>query len=290
MAERNRWLLDDVPAGLALGITPHMGRRALECGLVHDLFRVGSGDRVEVGVLNHELPEDEGCVADPACHTAFLGAQFSDVVATGLEPRWMSGLMIHEDLGADWVTNLLAAGTTDTYVHYSLSVLPDIDHSDDPRAKQPFPLSVAAMTTPLVGSAQVDLFDPESGGDLRLLPGNSMAAFRLSKCANLMLWECNVLPGNEVEPRLRQEDIEVLKVQLFRALGVRGGSGHAWSFHLPDVGSWDYTQECQVEDRLWSGEDCQGAVLQAWLLDVQARYVQAGLVSWDLPGSVPWSD
>ena len=289
MADRNRRLMDDLPAGLALGITPQMGRRALACGLVHDLFRVGQGERVEPGVLNHELPEDT-CVQEPECHQNFLASQYADVAASGLEPDWFSGLLIHEDQGADWVENLVATGVTDTYLHFSLSVLPEIDHSDDPRAKQPFPPDVASMTTPLVASTQEDLLEPTSGGALRLLPGNAMAAFRLSLCPNLMLWECNTVEGNEVEPRLLIEDIEVLRVQLFRALGARGGPGQSWTFHLPDLGSWDYTLDCSVEDRRWSGEDCQGALLQDWLLDVHARYVQADVVAWTLPRDLPWPD
>ena len=287
-AADNRRLLDDLPAGLALGITPQMARRALACGVVHDLHRVGAGERVEPGVLNHERPDDD-CVADPDCHTDFLAAQHADVVATGLGPSWFSGLMVHEDLGADWAANLVRTGAVDTYLHFSLSVLPDIDHDGDPRAKQAYPPTVAGATTPLVGSTLAGLFDGDDGA-LRLLPGNALAAFRLSRCPNLTLWECNSLPGNGWEPLLRAEDIAVLRVLLFRASGVRSGVGAAWSFHLPDVGSWDYTVGCDQAERVWSGDDCQGALLQDWLLDVHASYVANDIVSWDLPRDLPWPE
>ncbi len=286
-AARNRGLLEDLPATVALGVTPQMARRALACGQVHDLYRAADGDRVELGVLNHELPEDP-CIEDPDCHAAFLADQHADVESIGLDAEWFSGLLVHEDRGVDWVASLVSTGLTDTYLHFGLSVLPELDHGADPRAKQPYPPIVSGGATPLVGSTLEDLFESEGGGALRLLPGNAMSAFRLSRCPNLMLWECNTLAGTEAEPVLRLEDIEVLQVLLFRALGAREGPGSAWTFHLPDLGAWDYTSDCAVTDRRWSGEDCQGARLQDWLLDVDARYVDAGLVSWTRPAEVPW--
>ncbi len=289
VAAQNRRLLDDLPTGVALGVTPHMARRALRCGQIHDLHRVVSGPRIELGVLNHELPDDT-CVQTPACHQNFLSEQHADVANIGLTPRWTSGLVVHEDGGADWVENLVATGVSDTYLQFGLSVLAEIDHGGDPRAKQPFPLGVSGGTETLVASTLDDLFDPESGGALRLLAGNSLAAFRLSVCPNLLLWECNLVPGAQDQPTFDPQDIEVLQLLLFRALAGRSDSESAWSFHLPDIGEWDYTRDCAVQDDLWTGEQCQAAMLQQWLLDVHARYVDAGLVTWDLPGEVPWPD
>ncbi len=286
-AAANRAMLDDLPAPIALGVSPHLARRSLNCGRIHDLHARIAGERIAFGVLNHERPDDT-CLQEPDCHANFLGGQYEDTAVVGLDPVWFSGLVSHEDGGADWVGTLAALGVVDTYLHYGLAILPDIDQGADPRAKQPYPDTVSGMTATLTGSTLAELFEP-TGGPLRLLAGNSLAAFRLSRCPNLMLWECNAISTNEVEPLLRPEDFEVLRVLLFRGLGQRG-VGEAWNFHLPDAGSWDYTAGCQVEERRWSGEGCQAALLQDWLFDVHASYVAAGLVSWTGPQDLPWPE
>jgi hypothetical protein len=85
-AEGNRRVLDDLPAAVALGVTPQMARRALACGQVHDLHRVSAGERIELGVLNHELPDDT-CVADSDCHAGFLAWSTRTWAPTG-SPTW----------------------------------------------------------------------------------------------------------------------------------------------------------------------------------------------------------
>ncbi len=286
-ALRNRVLLDDLPIGVALGVTPHLARRAVECALAHDLYAVVEGERIEVGVLNHETP-DEDCAADPECHARFLSDQTADVAISAHDPTWMSGLVAQEDLGVDWVQSLLAAGDVDTYLHFSLALRPDIDQGQDPRSKQPYPPDVADLVAPLLVDDLSGLEGAADEGSLRLLPGNSIAAYRLSACPNLWLWECNTLSAIDAKPWLEPEDIEVLSLLVFRALAVRRSAADTWMFHLPDLASWDYTAECKRTERLWHGEECQGALLQEWVFDLHAAYVEAGLVRWSLPSEVAW--
>ena len=86
---------------------------------------------------------------------------------------------------------------------------------------------------------------------------------------------------------LDEVDIAVLDLLLHRAITESVTSTvRTWSFHLPDIGTYDYTQGCTQDDRVWSGEDCAGARLQEWLIDVDRRLVQGGLVRWPTPGAL----
>ena len=78
---------------------------------------------------------------------------------------------------------------------------------------------------------------------------------------------------------------------MHRALAVRSVDGPStWSFHLPDLNTYDYTVRCTLEDGFWSGGECMGAALQDWLLDVHARFVLSDIVNWQLPSQVASPD
>jgi hypothetical protein len=86
---------------------------------------------------------------------------------------------------------------------------------------------------------------------------------------------------------LDAQDVVLLDLLLHRAITESvSAEVRTWSFHLPDIGSFDYTEGCEQDDQIWSGEDCPAALLQAWLIDVDRRLVDAGLVRWTLPGNL----
>ena len=91
---------------------------------------------------------------------------------------------------------------------------------------------------------------------------------------------------------LEDDDIEVAGLLLHRAAANRPDSGGStWYVHLPAIEEFDYTDACvRSDERLWSGEECQAARLQGWLIDVQARFETAGIVRWGSPSTVAWPE
>ena len=118
------------------------------------------------------------------------------------------------------------------------------------------------------------------------LPGNNVPAFNVGACPNLFVNECHALNrGGGIS--LDTGDMDTLNLLLHRALVSAGTEGtHTWSFHLPDIGLYDYTDHCEVTDRTWSGEDCSAARLQAWVFAVHQRFAIEGLVNWSAPSTV----
>ncbi len=261
-AAENRCLLDDLPASVALGITPHLSRRAQSCGVREAFEPVWNDERTEVGVLFHEEPEecdDEACAAD------FLLSE-AEAIRELSEPTWVSGLSPVEDLGLSWSDALAETDLPLRFVFFGMSVLPEIAHHTDPRSKDQWPQRLDELTAPW------------TEGQASLHAGDNIPAFSQGGCANLFLRECQQL-GRGGGQILDDEDIIVLDLLLHRALAAEDGT---WTFHLPDLGAWDYTEGCTVDGRLWSG-DCGGARLQAWLFDVHARFVLDGTTEWALP-------
>jgi hypothetical protein len=268
----NRALLDDLPGQVAVGITPHLARRADACGA--DLPAAVCLDHGELGVLFHQDPD---CPAgDQDCVAAFFLEETEIVRRVLDEPSWISGLSSVKDLGHDWAEAALRVDIPHRMLFFGISILPDIEHSTDPRSKDAYPIRLGTQTLPWsVSDASF-----EQAGDLDIFPGDNVPAFSHSGCANLFLRECQTLGAGDGQS-LDAEDIAVLQVLLHRALVVGEGT---WSYHLPDIGSWDYTLGCSVEDRIWS--DCEGALLQGWLMDVHARYVLNGKATWAAPSEL----
>ena len=258
----NRQLLDDLPASIALGITPHLSRRAKSCK-VRSTFRcLWDADRTELGVLFHQEPQD--CF-DTACVADFL-LEEATAIQELAEPTWVSGLAPIDDLGLSWSEAVASTELPDRYVFFGMSVLPGIGHHTDPRSKDPWPQRVAEIAAP---------WDQDG---VTLFAGDNIPAFSQGGCANLFLRECQLL-GRGGGQLLEDDDMLVLDLLLHRAMASGQGT---WSFHLPDLGAWDYTEGCTVDGRAWSG-DCPGARLQAWTFDVHARFVLDGHAEWALP-------
>ena len=261
-AVSNRALLDDLPATVALGITPHLARRTKGCELRERFACVWDAERTEVGVLFHQEPE---LCADSACVGEFLLEEAASVRELS-EPGWVSGVSPLGDLGHSWSEALGETDLPGRLVFFGMSLLPDIGHHSDPRGKDPWPQALDGIAS---GWTE---------GGVHVFAGDNVPAFSQGGCSNLFLRECQVLGrgGGQV---LDDDDIAVLDLLLHRALASGEGT---WTFHLPDLGATDYTEGCTVTDRSWSG-DCAGARLQAWILDVHARFVLDGGSAWATP-------
>jgi hypothetical protein len=278
-ASNNAELIADMPIQSILGVTPSHVRRATECGeqeALEPLF-----DAMEPGLLFHDYPKE--CESDPSCHEDALA---NDLAAMNRKPLWTSGLSPHDQLDVDWVNSLKVIGAPNLFTFFGMSIRPDVPHDTDLRAKDAWPLSLGNGTETWRTDHSSDIALRNNDGWLHLLPGNNVPAFNLGACPNLFINECHPLNrGGGLN--LDNEDTETLRLLLHRALVSADRPGtHTWSFHLPDIGLYDYTSNCTVSNRIWSGDDCSGAHLQAWVFDVQQRFVSKGLIRWSTPSTL----
>jgi hypothetical protein len=273
-AASNARLLDDVPASVALDVTPFYAERVLECELSGPVQGLMDRRDLEIGVLYHEAAL---CRGDQACLQQYLEEGLALVEdLTGLPAGHVSGLSPIYDDGDDWVEGLVGSAAPRVVTFVGMSVLPEVVHLGDPRAKERWPLEMADMATPWsIDSSETP--DRNTGGPIRVLPSNTRAAFSQEGCGSMLLRECFVLNLGAGQD-LSERDVAQLDLSLHRALAFRGEQG-VWSFHMPDLGSWDYVQGC---DEDWEG-DCDGALFRSWLIDVHARWVQSGAAQWSLP-------
>jgi hypothetical protein len=286
LALKNLSFLKDLPAPVALGITPHMGRRARQCGVAEKLSGGIAVDFVDVGVLFHQTVRPE-CATDMDCYANFLAESAAVVSSYGAGLSWASGLARHFDEGGDWVQGLIQSGSIDRYLSFGFSVLSDVSHSTDPRSKEAFPLEVRERTRPWTVSSSERSHVHDENGALALYPGDSRAAFNLGSCANLLVWECGLLfqGGSQT---VDAEDIEVLDLLVHRSMAERDREDpSSWSFHLPDIGVWEYAEGCTREDRVWTG-DCGAARLQSWMFDLHTQFTLNGVLQWSRPSELAW--
>jgi len=274
-AGANAAVLSDIPAAVALGLTPHFARRAAACDALVPLAPLLEAP--QVGALFHEQhgcdSEDTSCIAD------FLAAEAAEVSALGVTLAFTSGLSPQD---GDWVAALEAAGLPERYLFFGASILEDVDADGDPRAKDAWPLEARA---PLWRArAPDDIGARGDAGWLVVQPGDNLPAFNLSACDNLFLRECHAAVAGD-GPTIDAEDAAVLVLMARRAIAEQAGPS-AWSFHLPDLGVYDYAAGCTVEDGAWSGESCPAARLQEWSREIHTRYVLNGLAQWAGPADV----
>jgi hypothetical protein len=276
-ALQNRLVLDDLPAPTALGITPEVARRVDDCDESTAFTGAWNAPRTEVGVLFHEAPE---CATLAACAEA-MGDDLADFGTFGMEPAWTAGSAGWELDGADWVAATIESGAPAKLLVQGLNADDSVPF-DDPRSKEPLAWRV---------DEDFAVFGADSGSDfgagsgaLAVYPGNPIAAFRHHACANLTVVECDY--ARLGADRFEEDDFRVLDLFLFRALAHRASTPSTWYFHLPAIELYDYTAECQVDARTWSGEDCQARMLQQWIFSVEQRYRVGGILEWRLPSEV----
>lgn len=279
----NHAWMDDTPAAFLLGITPEVVREIGQCGFAKDFSTIWEGSRTEPGVLLHDEPER--CEGDLACITEDFRVDIQAVTDGGITPTWWSGAASWELGGADWAQAILGTPAPERLIFFGLSARSDIDQVD-PRAKDPFLWQGASPQTAWSVSYAVDMDDPH-GGEITAYPGNNIPGFFLGDCAGLLIEECNRVGGGN-NAVFRSEDTQVLDLLLHRALAMRSAAGpDTFSFHLPAIELYDYTDGCTEVDGTWSGDECEAAYLQSWLMDVHARFVQNGLATWSLASTLP---
>ena len=280
LATDNAEWLRDLPAAIALGTTPSHMKRALQCdqGNAHDpLFA-----SFEPGILFHHSPIE--CAGDQDCHREAL---LEALETFGTSPTWASGLSTHTELGVDWIQSLYALNTATRYAFFGMGLRPDLIHGSDLRGKDSWAAQLGEQSRVWMSESTTDLTDQRQTGNISIMPGDSVPAFNLGGCANLWLYECHPL-GRGDGHSLSELDVQSLDLLLHRALYSAQGEGtHTWNFHLPDIGLYDYTDECEVDDHRWMGESCEAGLLQSWLIDVHQRFATAGRISWSAPGAVP---
>ena len=282
-ATANRRMLDDMPAPVGMGITAALASQAASCGEQARLQARMDHDLTSPGLLIHEEPSE--CEGDRGCHTAALQA-LADEVSGALEPTWLSGMSTHHELNVNWIASAQAAGLPSKYLFFGMSLRPDIGHHTDLRAKDAWPVTLGDMSRAWSTDAARSVADRSGSGATTIYPGDDTPAFNLGGCANLFLLECHpLLRGGGVQ--IDGEDTAVLDLLLHRAISQTPASSvRTWTFHLPDIGTYDFTDGCTEVDRAWSGEACAAAHLQQWLIDVDRRLVSAGLVRWTRPGDL----
>lgn len=276
---RNRRLLDDLPVTPTIGVTPYLVQRTESCGRLAELG-VALAGRTDLGVLHHEEIGD-ACADDPTCYADWLALREDRVRQLG-DPTWLAGLNAHASRGLDWVQVAVDAGWSRT-PFFSMNVLPDVDQEGDPRSKEVWPLVLPELPR---AWTQGSAFDPAVPGGMAFYPGVSVAAFSLGACPGLLLAECRVTGGG-AGAVLDDEAIELVDLALHRALAARReGQVNTWSFHLPDIGTYAYTEGCLETDGRWSDDGdaiCQAARLQGFIEGVHGRLVLNGLARWASP-------
>ncbi|MFT5682541.1 MAG: hypothetical protein ACI8RZ_003459 [Myxococcota bacterium] len=277
-AMANHTLLADLPLPATIGITPFFAQRAAECDLIDTLTPLV--DAADVGVLYHS-PTPDDCDTD--CLAEWMAGEAAKIAALGVEPTWASGLGAKDDLD-DFTDLLRQSGGPDRYLFFGISALPEISHDADPRAKNSWPIETGQRSSAWRIDHADELVEGVAGGWLTVYPGDNIPLFNLGGCANLLLRECHQL-GQGGSGDIEADDTTALTLMLHRALADRDGPS-TFSFHLPDLGVYDYTADCTVTDRVWSGEECQGAVLQDWAMDVWQRHVLNGTARMSIPAEL----
>ena len=280
---KNRTMLDDLPAPVGMGITPTLVSHADACGVRDQLVQLMDHPLTSSGILVHEEPSD--CTGQLACHTAFLKGMLAEF-SNDLTPSWMSGMSAHNELGVNWVASVEDAGMPSRYLFYGMSLLPEVLHHADLRAKDSWPITLGDQSRAWSADSAAAIAERGGTGSLGVYTGGTIAAFNLGACHSLFLVECHAL-GRGGGVKLDADDVAVLDLLLHRSLTQESpATVRSWSFHLPNIGEYDYTLGCTQSGRRWSGEDCAAARLQEWFIDVDRRLVQAGLVRWTRPGDL----
>jgi hypothetical protein len=153
----------------------------------------------------------------------------------------------------------------------------------NPLFKQPWPLRPGATTLD-----QLTEFpgDPLGGGAMTLYPGNTVRGFSLGACVGLLAQECIVLGAGAAV----FDEADALAIALYarHAAARRETWVSTFTWHLPDLGTYDYTQGCvDLGDGTWEklADDatCEAEVLTGIQWDLQQVLVENGVAAWARP-------
>lgn len=280
-AAHNRALLETLPGAVGVALTARFAEAALHCNRGADLAPWGAWDP---GLLVHGV---SGC-ADAACAQDYLTWRAGRLRALGLEPGWMAGLS--EEPALDPFVGAAGLGL-DRLLFTSAGLSPDIA-LDDALWKQPWPLLPGEPDSPRTFTSLGSWPAGEPGGAVALYPGNTLRGFALGACEGLLALECIVLSrgSDTFDP----SDALALGLLARHAVARRGAAPSSWSWHLPDLSAFDYTEGCVVDAQgYWtadaaSEEVCEAAVLQDLLWDLELSLVANGVAVWARPSELEW--
>ncbi|MCK6514914.1 hypothetical protein L6R46_07665 [Myxococcota bacterium] len=277
-ARENEALVAGLPGVVAVAVTPRFAEAVLHCDQAD---AISFWARDPVGVLLHQASE----CADQACYDDLVRQRVGRLRAVGLSPAWVAGSTGDDAVSLDLLKPLLAEGLTHQ-LFFAAGLDPAIPF-EHPLFKQPWPLRPGdgpGATT----LDQLDEFpgDPDGGGAMTLYPGNTIRGFSLGACVGLLAQECIVLGAGAAV----FDDDDALAIALLarHAAARREAWVSTFTWHLPDLGTYDYTQGCVSQgDGTWEklAEDatCEAEVLTRIHWDLQQVLVENGVAAWARP-------
>lgn len=281
-ARENQALVAGLPGGVAVAVTPRFAEAVLHCDQA-DALTFWAAD--PVGVLLHQSSE----CADQACYDALVRQRVGRLRAVGLTPAWVAGSTGDDAEALDLLQPLLAEGIT-RQLFFAAGLDPSIPF-EHPLFKQPWPLRPGDGP----GATSLDQLDqfpgaPDAGGAMTLYPGNTIRGFSLGACAGLLAQECIVLGAGEAV----FDDADAAAIALYarHAAARREAWVSTFTWHLPDLGTYDYTEGCVDQgDGTWVklAEDatCEAEVLTRIHWDLQQVLVENGVARWARPEALP---
>ncbi|MCK6523262.1 hypothetical protein L6R49_17745 [Myxococcota bacterium] len=281
-ARENQALVAGLPGGVAVAVTPRFAEAALHCDQAEALAFWAADP---VGVLLHQ----ESACADQACYDALVQQRVGRLRAVGLTPAWVAGSTGADASALDLLQPLLSEGLN-RQLFFAAGLDPAISF-EHPLFKQPWPLRPGDGP----GATSLDQLDqfpgaPEGGGAMTLYPGNTIRGFSLGACAGLLAQECIVLGAGAAV----FDDADATAIALYarHAAARRETWVSTFTWHLPDLGTYDYTQGCVDQgDGTWAllADDatCEAAVLTRIHWDLQQVLVENGVAAWARPEGLP---
>lgn len=277
----SREALEDQPGAWGVAVTARFAEAVLHCGREHD-FRPWTA--WDVGVLFHDV---SGC-PDAACAQDWLEYRLGRLRAVGARPGWVAGLSEEEAL--DPMEALSALGL-DRQLFWAAGMDPAI-LTGEPLWKQPWPLLPGEPGGALTLSSLGAWPEGDPDGAVALYPGNTLRGFALGACAGLLVQECLLLGrgSDTFDP----SDALALGLLARHAAARRGAGVSAFTWHLPDLTAFDYSEGClRPEPGRWEQDPsseivCGLGVLESILWDLQLSLVDNGVAAWSTPSALPW--
>ncbi|MBK9368153.1 MAG: hypothetical protein IPN01_17895 [Deltaproteobacteria bacterium] len=277
-ARENQALVAGLPGGVAVAVTPRFAEAVLHCDQA-DAIQFWAAD--PVGVLLHQVSE----CPDQTCFDDMVKQRIGRLRAVGFTPAWVAGSTADDTVGLDLLKPLLAEGLTHQ-LFFATGLDPTIPF-EHPLFKQPWPLRPGDGP----GATTLDHLDewpgdPDGDGAMTLYSGNTLRGFSLGACAGLLAQECIVLGAGEAV--FDEDDALAIALYARHAAARREPWVSTFTWHLPDLGTYTYTQGCVSQgdgtwEKLADDATCEAEVLTRIHWDLQQVLVENGVAEWARP-------
>lgn len=283
---RMRSVLEALPGADAWGlaVSARFAEGVRDCA-AEGAFEPWTDGAFDLGFMLHE-PSD--CDGD-GCFTRLASERHRQLSKIGVHPSWATAA---HATSLDWVGAVRALGIS-RYLLFGAAVRPDVDQ-DGLIAKEGYPVlpgdgsfafrvaSNAGVPPPvpwlpaLIGGCAPEPF-------LTFYPGRNRAALSQDGCDGLLYAECILLQRNS--GYASEADAQALALAVRHAAARRGLGVTTWSWHLADLGTWDYSAGCAF-DAAGRPTDCEAATI-AQVLDDLGYLVDAGVARFAPPRALP---